>query len=155
MSSNFLDWEREFQKKKRKKKKFSIYEAIFINTIKHIQPVESRDKLKNQIVAAGLTEEEFILLFEILKRKKILKYTMKEPKGFYMEENVFYQIDEEYQDPIELTRSTKVGFTGSKSKTIDSFLKIDGKILKIYEEFGITHKEMQQILDRWKKNQKV
>ena len=80
---------------------------------------------------------------------------MKEPKGFYMEENVFYQIDEEYQDPIELTRSTKVGFTRSKSKTIDSFLKIDGKILKIYEEFGITHKEMQQILDRWKKNQKV
>jgi hypothetical protein len=154
MSSNFLDWERKFQKNRGKKRKFSIYEAIFINAIKHVQPVESRELLKKKIMETGLSEEEFILLFEILKRKKILQYTMKEPKGFYVEDEVFYRIDEEYKDPLELTRPKKVEYIRSTSKTIDSFLKIDRNILKIYEDLGITHKDMHQILDRWKKNQK-
>ena len=137
----------------RRRKKFSVYEAIFINAIKHIQPVESRDLLKDKIMGAGLSEDEFILLFEILKRKKILKYTLKDPKGFYVEDDVFFRVDEEYRNPIQSARSPKIGFTESKSKTIDSFLKIDGDILKIYKEFGITHDEMHQILKRWKKGQ--
>ena len=120
MNSNYLDWERKFNKYDKKKKKYSVYEAIFVKKLADIQPIKTKDKLKEEIIKTGISEDEFKKTYENLKNKKILKYST-ELSGFYVESEIINEIELEYKEPVKKSDTIEIDFENSKTNTIDKF----------------------------------
>jgi len=105
--TNIIDWERKLKMKKniqntnRKKRIFSLEEAIFIKTIlNHNNLVRSKIILRKEITSQGLDDEEFDKIYLHLKELKILNIRYIEPKGFYISKNAIDRVDKEYPESL-------------------------------------------------------
>jgi hypothetical protein len=149
MNSNYLDWERKFKKYDKKKKKYSVYEAIFLKKLSYIQPIKTKSKLKEEIMKTGISEVDFSKTYENLKNKKILKYSI-ELNGFYAELEVIKEIEMEYNEPVKKSDSIEIDFKDSK-KTIDEFTTVEIELEEKKELTKISDENLKEI-KKWKKN---
>ncbi len=149
MNSNYLDWERKFKKYDKKKKKYSVYEAIFLKKLSDIQPIKTKSKLKEEIIKMGISEDDFSKTYENLKNKKILKYST-DLNGFYTELEVIKEIEMEYNEPVKKSDSIEIDFKDSK-KTIDEFTTVEIELEEKKELTKISDENLKEI-KKWKKN---
>ena len=149
MNSNYLDWERKFNKNNKKKKKYSVYEAIFLKKLANIQPIKTKNKLMEEILKTGISEDAFKRTYENLKNKKILKYST-ELNGFYVESEVIKEIEMEYNEPVKKSEIIEIDFENSKKITLDKFTTSKIELGDPYEKTKISDENMKEI-KKWKK----
>jgi hypothetical protein len=123
---SILDWERQFRKVNTGQNKFPINQAIFIKVLGKVGPVDFKPDLKKQMLDSGLTEEEYLNVYEELKQMHVMKYNISEPRGWYIEPSALDRINAEYPEPIkkeskEDKESQKKNST--KNSTIDVFIE--------------------------------
>jgi hypothetical protein len=111
MDRSILDWERSLHKSLfEKKKKIPNNQEFFIKILLKFQPVSTKVKLMRIMLNEGLNRESFESVFELLKKKKFLKYNFGNPKGFYIDRTEVMKVDDnlitgltddEFQDAVE------------------------------------------------------
>jgi len=150
MNSNYLDWERKFNKFDKKKKKYSVYEAIFLKKLADIQPIKTKNNLKKEIIKTGISEEDFKKTYENLKNKKILKYST-ELSGFYVESEVIKEIEIEYNEPVKKSDTIEIDFEKAKTNTIDKFTTAKIEPENKNKKLKISDENLKEI-KKWEKN---
>ncbi len=149
MNSNYLDWERKFNKYDKKKKKYSVYEAIFLKKLADFQPIETKSKLMEEIIKTGISEGSFKKTYENLKNRKILKYSIK-LSGFYVESKVIKEIEMEYNEPVKKSEIIETDFKNSKKITLDNFTTTKIDLENKNEKSTISDENIKEI-KKWKK----
>jgi hypothetical protein len=123
---SILDWERQFRKVNTGQNKFPVNQAIFIKTLGKFGPVDSKPDLKKIMMESGLTEEEYLTVYEELKQMHVMKYNISDPRGWYIEPSALDRVNAEYPEPIKkestsIKESQKSLLT--KNSTIDIFIE--------------------------------
>ena len=146
---SILDWEKKF-KGKNDDSEFSLNESIFILTIAKFQPVDSKPRLKTEILHNGLSETDYRDTYEMLKKKQVLRFNIRSPRGWYADEKVVKAL-EKHKDLKDLIKRKRRKSAKSarkrRSTTIDSFIDENPEF---DTDMDITHDEFIKIVKEWR-----